>query len=127
MLGEWLDGADAPGAFYCDPAVFKTLYQIEARSVPRTGRTAYIVRFDLKHEPGAKGGGVMQQLARVIPVSLRMGDLFTRSAPGQYILMLHSLTYEDCKMLVDRIMYSLDAKYLSKIIGTTIRPVIPII
>ena len=127
MLDEWMEGADFAGAFYCDPGVFKTLYQIEARSVPRTGRTAYIVRFDMKHEPKTKGGGIMQQLATVIPASLRMGDLFTRSGPGQYILMLHSLTYEDCKMLVDRIMYALDAKYLPKVMGTTIRPVKPII
>ena len=127
VLNEWLEGADFPGAYYCDPSVFKTLYQIEARSVPRSGRTAYIVRFDTKHEPGTKGGGVMKQLGMAIPVNLRMGDLFTRSGPNQYMLMLHSLTYEDCKMLIDRIMYALDAKYLPKIIGTSIKPVIPII
>ena len=125
-LDDWLRGADAPGAFYCDPGVFKTLFQIESRSVPRTGRTAYIVRFDAIHEPGVKGGGVMKQFAKAIPDTLRMGDLFTRTGPGQYMLMLHSLTYEDCKMLIDRIMYSLDTKYLSKVIGTSIKPVTPI-
>ena len=125
-LDNWLKGAGSPGAFYCDPGVFKILYQVESRSVPRTGRTAYIVRFDAIHEPGAKGGGVMQQFAKVIPTTLRMGDLFTRSGPGQYMLMLHSLTYEDCKMLIDRIMYSIDAKYLSKVIGTSIKPVTPL-
>ena len=125
-LEGWLDGADAPGAFYCDPGVFKTMFQIESRSVPRTGRTAYIVRFDTVHEPGARGGGVMQQFAKSIPATLRMGDLYTRSGPGQYMLMLSSLTYEDCKMLIDRIMYSLDAKYLSKVIGTSIKPVTPV-
>ena len=124
-LDNWLEGTDAPGAFYCDPSVFKVLYQIESRSVPRTGRTAYIVRFDATHEPGAKGGGVMQQFEKVIPANLRMGDLFTRSGPGQYMLMLYSLTYEDCKMLIDRIMYSLDAKYLNKVKGTSIKPVTP--
>ena len=126
QLDQWLEGADSPGAFYCDLSEFKTMYQIESRSVPRTGRTAYIVRFDAIHDPGVKGGGVMQQFSKVIPATLRMGDLYTRSSPGQYLLMLHSLTYEDCKMLIDRIMYSLDAKYLSKVIGTSIKPVTPI-
>ena len=125
-LDNWLDGADAPGAFYCEPAMFKTMYQIESRSVPRTGRTAYIVRFDAIHDPNAKGGGVMAQFAKSIPDTLRMGDLYTRTGPGQYMLMLHSLTYEDCKMLIDRIMYSLDARFLSKVIGTSIKPVTPI-
>ena len=126
VLNEWLVGADYPGAYYCDLSVFKTMYQIESRSVPRSGRTAYIVRFDTKHEPGVKGGGVMKKLGMSIPVNLRMGDLFTRASPSQYMLMLHSLTYEDCKSLIDRIMYTLDAKYLPKIIGTSIRPVTPI-
>jgi len=126
MLTDWLEGADSPGAYYCDLSVFKTMYQIESRSVPRSGRTAYIVRFDAKNEPGVKGGGVMKQLGLAIPSNLRMGDLFTRSSPSQYMLMLHSLTYEDCKALIDRIMYSLDARYLPKIIGTSIKPVKPI-
>ena len=127
VLSDWLEGADSPGAFYCDLSVFKTMYQIESRSVPRSGRTAYIVRFDTKHDPGVKGGGVMKQLGIAIPCNLRMGDLFTRSGPSQYMLMLHSLTYEDCKSLIDRIMYALDARFLPKIIGTSIKPVIPII
>jgi len=127
VLGDWLEGADSPGAFYCDLSVFKTMYQIESRSVPRSGRTAYIVRFDTKHEPGVKGSAAMKQLGMAIPTNLRMGDLFTRSSPNQYMLMLHSLTYEDCKSLIDRIMYSLDARYLPRIIGTSIKPVIPIV
>jgi len=126
VLSEWLVGAGTPGAFYCDLGVFKTLFQIETRSVPRSGRTAYVVRFDTKRDTGAKSGGVMKQLGTIIPSKLRMGDLFTRAGPGQYMLMLHSLTYEDCKMLIDRIMYSLDAKYLKKVKGTSIKAITPI-
>ena len=126
VLNEWLDDADFPGAYYCDLSVFKAMYQIESRSVPRSGRTAYIVRFDTKLDPHPKGGGVMQQLGMLIPRTLRMGDLFTRASPSQYMLMLHSLTYEDCKMLIDRIMQALDTKYLTKVIGASIKPVKPI-
>jgi len=82
--------------------------------------------FDTKHEAEAKGGGVMKQLGAIIPNKLRMGDLFTRSSPNQFIVMLHSLTYEDCKMLVDRIMQDLDSKFLTKVIGTTIKPLTPV-
>jgi len=126
VLNEWMEGADFPGAYYCDLSVFKTMFQIESRSVPRSGRTAYVVRFDTKNEPNSRGGGVMKQLGMLIPRTLRMGDLFTRASPSQYMLMLHSLTYEDCKMLVDRIMHGLDSKYLTKIIGTSIKPIKPI-
>ena len=126
ILDEWLEGAESPGAYYCDLTVFKAMYQIESRSVPRSGRTAYIVRFDTRHDPKAKDGGIMQQLGMLIPRTLRMGDLFTRASPSQYMIMLHSLTYEDCKMLIDRIMRALDSKYLSKLIGATIKPVKPL-
>jgi DNA-binding SARP family transcriptional activator len=125
-LKEWLDDADDPGAYACDLSVFKTVCRIEARTASRSGRATYIVRIDAKHEPDAKGGGVMAQLHTVIEQSLRKGDLFTRSSPGQYMLMLNKLTYENCNMLVDRILYSLDSKYLSKIIGTSVRPITPL-
>jgi len=125
VLDEWLKDVDFPGAYYCDLSVFKVLCQIESRSVPRSGRTAYIVRIDTKHVPGSKGGSIMKQLGMTIPGCLRKGDLFTRSSPSQYMIMLYSLTYEDCKMLVNRIMSRMDARHLPKIIGTTIKSVKP--
>jgi len=125
VLGEWLEDMDFPGAYYCDLSEFRTLFQVESRSVPRSGRVAYIVRIDTKPEPKAKGGGVMKQLKLAIPGKLRMGDLFTQASPTQYMIMLHSLTYENCKDLVNRILYSLDAKHISKVISTTIKPVKP--
>ena len=127
VLNEWLETANFPGAFYCDLSVFKTMVQIESRSVSRSGRTAYIVRFDTKHEPGAKGSEIMKQLGTAISNCLRTGDLFTRAGPGQFMIMLYSLTYEDCRTVIDRIMHTLDAKYLSKIAGHSVKPVVPII
>ena len=126
QIKDWLEDAEFPGAYYCDASIFKTLFQIETRSVPRSGRTAFIIRLDTKHEPKMRDGGVMRQLGVAIPGCLRMGDLFTRCSPNQYMLMLYSLTYEDCKMLVNRILRSVDNKYLSKIVGTTIRHVTPL-
>ena len=127
VIDEFLLDADFTGAYYCDLTVFKILCQIEARSMARSGRTTFIARFDTKHEPNAKSGGVMKQLAVAIPRSLRKGDMFTRATPSQYMLMLNSLTYEDCKSLIDRIMYSLETKFLPKIIGVSIKPLKPII
>jgi len=126
LLHEWLVESDEPGAYYCDLSEFRTLARIESRSVPRSGRTAYIVMIETKPEKEAKKGGVMGQLGSLIKESLRMGDLYTRPSPSQYVIMLHSLTYEDCKMLLNRIMHGLDAKHLPKIIGTTIRPLMPV-
>ena len=126
-LKDWLDEADFPGAFYCDLSVFKIVYQLEARSTSRSGRTTFIVRFDTKHEPKAKDGGVMKQLGLAIADTLRKGDLFTRSGHNQYMLMLHKLTYENCKMLINRILRVIDSKYLPKIVSTSVKPITPLV
>ena len=126
LLGEWLDDADFPGAYYCDASIFKALYQIEARSVPRSGRTAFIIRFDTKHEPKGKDSGIMKQLGTAIPGCLRMGDLYTRSSPSQFMILLYSLTQEDCTMLINRILRAIDSKYLPNLIGTQFKHITPI-
>ena len=125
LMAQWLVGADFPGAYYCDLSEFKTIVQIESRSVPRSGRTAFIVMFEAKRDADAKSVTAMKQLGQIIPKNLRMGDMFTRPSPSQYVVMLHSLTYEDCKMLVNMILHDLDAKFLPQIIGTTIKPLMP--
>jgi len=126
VLEEWLYDANFPGAYYCDTSVFKTIFQIESRSLLRSGKAVFIVRFDTKHETKSKSGGIMKHLGTTIPGCLRKGDLFTRSSPSQYMLMLFSLTYEDCKMLVNRILRSIDSKHLQYMIGTTIKHVKPL-
>jgi len=126
LMEDWHKDAAAPGAYYCDASLFKTLYHIEVRSLPRSGRSAYIVRFETKHDPKARDGGIMKQLGMAIPGCLRMGDLFTRCSPNQYMLMLYSLTYEDCKMLINRILQSLDSKHLPFLTGTEYRNISPI-
>jgi len=117
VVEDWLDNADYPGAYYCDAGMFKTLFQVEARSLPRSGRMTFVVRIDTRHEPKAKSGGIMKLLGTAIPKCLRMGDIYTRSSPSQYMILLYSLTYEDCKMVIDRILRSIDSRNLHSLIG----------
>jgi len=126
LLEDWLGDADFQGAYYCDASIFKALVQIEARSVPRSGRTAFIIRFDTRHEPKVKDGGIMKQLGTAIPACLRMGDLFTRSSPNQYMILLYSLTQEDCQMLINRILRAIDSKHLPSLIGTQYTLITPV-
>jgi DNA-binding SARP family transcriptional activator len=126
VLKSWRSD-DLQGAYYCDLIVFKTIYQIEARSLVRTGRTVFVVRIDTKFVPkNSKAENIMQRLAVVIPATLRKGDLYTRSAGNQYMLMLHNLTQKNCEALTNRILQSLDSRHISKISAMTIRPITPI-
>lgn len=130
VLKDWIDDiVDVPHVYYCDAGDFKILCQIEALSASRTGHTAFVVRFDTKHEPNtkavAKGKGIMNELERAIKACLRKSDIYTRYSPSQYLLLLRRLTYEDCKMLVSRILNKLSSKNLPDIINTSIMHISP--
>ncbi|MCL1808431.1 MAG: winged helix-turn-helix domain-containing protein [Clostridiales bacterium] len=128
VMNEWRGDADFPGAFYCDYSVFRTIYQVEARSILRSKKSVYIICFETKKTSGqgARDSRVVKQLFKVIPDNLRQGDLFTRAGNNQYMIMLQNISYENCKMLSNRILHSLDAKDRAKIIRATIKPVTPI-
>ena len=126
-LNEWLSDADFPGAYYCDANVLKSVFQIEARSAARSGRMAYIVRFDVRYRPDIAEHEAMKQLGKAIPANLRKGDLFARIAANQYMLMLNSLTYDNCEMLIDRIIGSLDIKNQCEVESTSIIQIKPIL
>lgn len=126
---EWLVSADFPGAYYCESAVFKIIYQHEARSVVRSGKSIYIVSIEVvdNSDKPKKTMLVMENLYAIIQISLRKGDLFTRIGPSQYLLMLQILTYENCKMLAKRILRAHNKKYRSVNLKITIQPIVPII
>jgi len=128
MMNSWLDSIDFPGAYYCETGIFKILYQTEARSLSRSGKTVYILGFEvkLKNETDAKGRCVMQELSQSIAESLRKGDIFTRPSPSQYMIMLRSLTYENCVALSSKILSKLKTKKQEKNIKVTIRAIKPI-
>jgi len=126
VLSEYRDVADYPGAYYCDISTFMTMYQIEARSIFRSGLTSYIVVLNTKNDQEAKDENVMTHLSAIISRSLRMGDLFTRSNANQYMILLRSISHKDCEMLINRILGQVSVKHLAKIIKTTIEEIKPI-
>ena len=127
ILEDWLRDGDFHGAFYCDLSVFKSVCQIEARGAYRSGKSTYIVSINVDpNDSDNERISLMKQVGMVIPGSLRRGDLFTRSSPNQYMLMLHNLTHESCKALVDRIMRTLDSKKVLRIEEVSIRALTPV-
>jgi GGDEF domain-containing protein len=46
----------------------------------------------------------MDNLFEVIKSSLRRGDVFSRFSATQYVLMLPTLTYENCEMVMERVI-----------------------
>ncbi len=99
-----------PGAFYCEFSLFKEIYQLEKRAISRNGQSVYLCLISVtdgnnskvdnkKHQNAAMG-----QLRNAIQFSLRRGDVFTRYSVSQYLIMLPTISYENCEMVLKRIV-----------------------
>ncbi len=121
------------GAFYCDYEVFKNLYQLEARTAARSGQSVFLGLLTLmdsqENEPDLKQRAkIMEFLHEMIKTSLRKGDVYSRFSSTQYVLMLPTLTLENCEMVVDRIIRRYKQAYRSKSheLVASVRPLIPV-
>lgn len=97
-----------PGAFYCDYEVFRNLYRIEARGAVRSGQSVYIALVTVtdredKIPQSDIYNKVMDQLLKVVQLSLRRGDIISRFSATQYVAMMQSLTFENGQMVLERI------------------------
>lgn len=104
------EAAKPSGAYYCDYEVFKSLYQVQARSVRRTGQSAFILLFTLSDPNGAMlAGPALTRLAAgrlkdAILTSLRRGDAVASYSATQFIVMLSKIDYENSEKVARRII-----------------------
>ncbi len=120
------------GCYYCDYDVFKSIYQLEARSADRIGQTVHLCLLTITNTKGqmptkralAKG---MESLRDIIQKSLRMGDIFTRYSVCQYLLMLPLTTYENARIVVERLSksYRRDNPSLNAVLHISLQAVEP--
>lgn len=103
-------------AFFCDPETFHTLCMVEARRIPRSGKSVMLLLFtistpNLQLPDSATIKATMSVLTTVLTTHLRMGDIITRWSETQCLVMLHSLTQEDSERVVERLLASFDRAY----------------
>lgn len=120
------------GAFYCEYSVFKDIYQLESRSIERTGDSIYLCLLtlsDLKgkllSQPFLNKG--MDLLRNSIRSSLRRGDVFCRYSVSQYMLLLPTATYESGEMVLRRITQNFHRTYTRRdmIVNYSLQAVTP--
>jgi tetratricopeptide (TPR) repeat protein len=126
-------GAGLSGAFFCEYEVFKNLYRLEARTASRTGQAVFISLLTLVEPEGAHAdlkhrASIMDSLFDVIKASLRRGDVFSRFSATQYVLMLPTLTYENCEMVMERVIRRYKQAYRTKAaeIIASVQPLSPV-
>ncbi len=98
----------ANGAFICEYAIFKDIYQLLMRNFSRIGNGMFLAIIMLSSGSGQPIeplmlDGAMRQLLNAMINSLRKGDTVTRYSPSQYALLLPSVSYETGRMVMERI------------------------
>lgn len=107
------------GAFFCEYSVFKDIYQLESRSIERTGDSIYLclltlsdLNYVLLPQPFLNKG--MEALGDAICSSLRRGDVYSRYSVSQFILLLPTATYENGELVLKRITQTFRKNYTRK-------------
>ena len=100
---------DGIGAYYCEFAFFKHVYQLEIRDAQRSGRPTNLCLLTAvsksqdELEP-KQLNRVMTKLSDCISTSLRARDVYSRYSPAQFVLLLTNTTKEQAEMVLDRIL-----------------------
>lgn len=127
------EAEQATGAFVCEYEVFKNMYRLEARSAERTGNAAFLALFTLTTADGENldshtNQSAMRHLLEALVGSLRRSDVLARFSATQYVALLYTLSYENGRMVLDRISRRFNNSYRNPKIKliTTLQPLDPI-
>ena len=124
---------DSPGAFYCEYALFKEIYHLECRSASRNGQSIYLCLISATDgnnhvlENLKQHNVAIDQLRNAIQYSLRRGDVFTRYSVSQYLILLPTISYENCEMVLKRIQrnFKLNNSHSKVTLTYKIQPLTP--
>lgn len=113
---ELQEYGEVSGAFVCEYAVFKEIYNLQMRNLERLGSTMFIAlimvsSMDSKPMMPLKLNDVMQGLLDVLRNNLRKGDTITQFSATQYALLLPMVNYDSGKMVMERLKRQFYQKY----------------
>ncbi len=100
---------DGIGAYYCEFAFFKHVYQLEIRDAVRSGRPTNLclltaVSKSQEELETKQLNRIMTRLSDCISSSLRSRDVYSRYGASQFVLLLSNTTKEQAAMVLDRIL-----------------------
>ena len=104
------------GAVFCEYDFFKMLYQVQARSIIRSGEVIHIALLTLQSSSKEALGRrkldkAMENLKALIVTNLRQGDVVTQCSATQLIVMLPQANYENSCMVCQRIIRAFCRQY----------------
>ena len=113
---ELQEYGEVSGAFVCEYAVFKEIFNLQMRNLERLGSSMFIAlvmisSMDAKPLNPLKQNDVMQGLLDVMRTNLRKGDTITRFSATQYALLLPMVNYDSGKVVMERLKRQFYQKY----------------
>ncbi len=118
IRNELREYGEIKGAFVCEYAVFKEIYNLQLRSIERTSNTIFIALIMITSVDGQpmdslKLDDIMNTLLEVLKNSLRKGDTITHYSASQFALLLPLQSYDTGKMVMERIKRAFYKSYVN--------------
>ncbi len=108
IRNELRESSEQRGAFVCEYAVFKEIFNLQMRNLERLGSTMFLVVIMVSSIGGQpmdsiKQDNVMQSLMELLKQNLRKGDTVTHISPTIVALLLPTVNYQTGAMVMERI------------------------
>ena len=115
IRNELVEGSEKPGAFVCEYAVFKEIYNLERRSMERLDIAIFlaVIMIGTPDDPmdPLKQDNIMNGLIDILVGNLRRGDIVTRFSPLFIAVLLPQVNYTTGSMVMERIKRKFFQRY----------------
>ena len=116
IRNELRESGEQRGAFVCEYAVFKEIYNLQMRNLERLGSTMFlaVIMVGNPEEAGKdsiKQDNIMNGLLEILRSNLRKGDTITHFSPTIFALLLPTVNYTTGNMVMERVRKLFYKKY----------------
>lgn len=115
VRNELRESGEQRGAFVCEYAVFKELYNLQMRNLERLGSTMFlgVIMVGNPDAPldSLKQDNIMSGLLEIMRQNLRKGDVITHLSPAVFALLLPTVNFTTGSIVMERIKYLFYRKY----------------
>ncbi len=116
IRNELRESGEQRGAFVCEYAVFKEIFNLQMRNLERLGATMFLAivmisPYNEQELDSIRQDNIMSGLLDILRKNLRKGDTITRFAPNIFALLLPTVNYNTGGMVMERIKRSFYRSY----------------
>lgn len=116
IRNELRESGDQRGAFVCEYAVFKEIFNLQMRNLERLGSTMFLAVIMVGNMAGQpmdsiKQDNIMSGLLEILKANLRKGDTITHFSPTIFALLLPTVNYTTGNMVMERVKRLFYRKY----------------